>query len=763
MSSLKKASSLKHLSLVKKTDAVTEVARKSVEVVSYEKLSLAQIGVLNSYLSITDSIGNCVGALVGLEDWDVRPLVIENNKLTITRFTQPETDDSDYKKFMSFGKTLQISSRLTLITGFGSTTDQLWLKRVFYQSTMKDRLGTMSQLSFSEKKQCCIQLANLLASLHQKKIVHGNISLSNIAWVDDKPILLDFGFAAISADSITNATLAPELNQGKDPTTATDIYGLGKVFMALIESIKNLPLAALINEMTHIDPEKRPDLNKVIDFFEDKKEDVPVNHEITQTNLLSPGMSTSKDKEVVIRLPKRKNIPWYAFGAFILFIVAAYIFARPNAPAPKGDKVYDQAEYAQLWRTEQPSMMQVVARAAIEKNDKIAQSVIVKDILATEDSSDSKQINADLIRAAFDSRWEASLSENDRKIILILATAGIFSNNMPEMPSLMDASPIVLLSLMGTLPTDTAIKDFLGISVEKLYNLPSPFEQVFQEYGKYRTVKLEDASLRGLAHIALGNYDDKMMETYFLPAKKEVDLFKMVRVIIPLFSLNKDLDSQLYAFLLTRSKIFAQAYRWFDEENFSDWNGVSRGDKIGIVSGIFPNKQLPFEKYADLLKHPNPKISKEAAQLINSKFYAGKMKTLLDYLASEKNHFTRYQTISILAALSLQGKEASDFYSKWFQGKPDVNSVLDFLVLRSESKANDIFNLSAAQYLADKQWTASHETLKKLVLHPETLARALAYSKLDTSNAEDLALLNSMSIAEPNPRLREQIKKRIGN
>lgn len=774
-SSLKKNSS--RLTLVKKEEAL---ALPEVQVVSYEKLSLAQIGVLNKYLSITDSIGNCVGALVGSYDWDVRPLVIENNKLTLTRFTEPEADGSDYKKFMSFGKTLQICGKLTNISDFGSTADQLWVKRVFYQSTFKDKFQSIVQLPYSDKKQYLLELISLLQKLHEKKIYHGNISLSNITLLEGKPVYLDFGLALITKNLRSIENVAPEVLAGEPVSAAADVYSLGKVFEQIIDSIKSLPLAALINNMTCPEPKQRLQLYEVLEFFEERREEEPVPRPVSRNlDMLNavPAQLTdtaysvperrvhSSQKEKVYNNDRRQlaSMRIYLGGIILGIFLAFYLYARPGSfdvDAYSPEALYNQESYAELWQSGQPSMMQIVVRAAAEKNDKSAQFVIVKDVLA---GKENRQVNTALIKTAFDPRWEASLTDTDRKIVLILSTAGLFSRDMPQMPALTSASPIVLLSIMGVLQIDIPITDLQAISVEKMVRLPSPYDKPFREFQTFKAAKLDDRSIRALSHIVLGNFDEKLIENFFAPAKKDVELFKMARIVLPLLQFNKDLDGQLYGFLVTRSQVFAQAYRWFDEENFSNWDAISRGDKITIVTGVFPDKPLPFEKYADLLKHPNPRIAKESAKIINDKFYGGKMTALLTFLASDKNRLNRYQTISILAALSLQGKEATDFYTKWFQSNPDVNSVLEFLILRSDSKTSDIFNLRAAQYLSEKEWTADLLTLKRLVLHPESLARAQAYAKLNKHNPEHLSLLNAMSIAEPNPRLREKIRQSIGN
>ncbi len=770
-SNLKKANNSR-LTLVKKDEVLPS---SEVEVVSYEKLSLAQIGVLNKYLSTTDSVGNCVGALVGGYEWDIRPLVIENNQLMLTRFTEPETDGSDYKKFMSFGKTLQICGKLTNITDFGSTADQLWVKRIFYQSTFKDKFESIVQLSYAEKKQYIIDLINLLQKLHDKKICHGNICLSNITLIESKPVFLDFGLAIITKNLRSIENIAPEVRCGEPLSTASDVYSLGKVIEEIIESIKSLPLAALINNMTCSDPKQRLKLYEVLEFFEDRRsEESPAPQlaarKITgNADLLKTRYEEIKTQAVELRSDKQysreglnmdkdqfASMRIYLGGIILGIFLAFYLYTRPlENEIAVTETIYDQDSYAELWKSGQPSMMQIVVRAAAENNEKTAQFVIVKDVLG---GKEYKFINSALIKTAFDPRWEGSLTDVDRKIVLILSSAGLFTRDMPQMPALSNASPIILLSIMGALQIDTPITDLQGISVDRMTKLPSPYDKAFREFLNYKQAKLDDISIRALSHIVLGNFDERMIESFFVNAKKDVDLFKMARILLPLLPFNKELDDQLYGFLVTRSKVFAQAYRWFDEENFSNWDSVTRGDKIAIVSGVFPEKQLPFEKYADLLKHPNPRISKESANIINDKFYSGKLKNLLNFLASDKNRLTRYQTISILAALSIQGKEAIDFYTKWFHSNPDVRSVLECLILRSDSKNSDIFNLRAAQYLSEKEWNADLQTLKRLVLHPESLARAQAYAKLDKNIPEHLSLLNAMSIAEPNSRLREQIR-----
>lgn len=742
-------------SIVRKFNAprlslVRSVAIRSPQVVSFEKLAATQLGIIESYIKQVGADGRCVGALVGHEEWDLRPLVVKSGQLTIIRFSEPLSSQSEQRilDLLNLGKKLSASNEIWSYLISGRTNTQVWFQRAFYPATMQDDLAALRLMTPAEKRKYCLEIAVVLGHLHRAGVVHGHITPNNIAWVGAAPNLLDFGFTQFSNYREAVSSLAPEIRRGEAATPAADIFGLGGVYAALTDPVETLPLADLINRMTAEDLRERPSLDEVAAFFEGKKR--PAAAEPFTRGKAEPAKAPSEDQS------ERNNS--FIFTLIFAAMLISFAFLNYLRPAVE-DSGYENASYADLWHSHQPSMMQVTARAAIEENDRLAQALIIKDVL---NGGRPERINTEVIKIVFDPRWEAELSDNDRKIALVLGTAGIFSNNLPKLPPLETAHPIVLLAIAGTMPVDVAVKDLNSIPVSRMIELPLPFKTAFVDFSKFFKISINNRSARALSHIVLGDINERIVEQFFREAKSEVDLFKGLRSIAGVLHQYENLDHHLYSVMLSRSKVFAQAYRWFDEEQFAEWHKVPRSQRIAIVAGAELPEKLSFVQYADLLKHPNPGTTKKAVARLNAEFFKdGNMAAISNFMSSEANKLTRYQTISLLAAFPLKGKAADDFYSKWFQTEPDIDSVLGVLLIRSNAERNDMFNFRAAQYLTDKSWTITEEKLKKLVIHPESLARALAYAKLNKNRAADLELLNTMAIAEPNPRLREEVRRKI--
>ena len=727
-----------------------------LQVVSLENLSEDAAGLLNNYLEFTKARGKCVGALIGAEDWDVRPLLIENDHLTVTRFFDPLLHESSdiFGLLKSYIEIVKNSDEISKQQEFGAHENYVWLRRTFHKSTMLDNMPFFLDMTSAEKKQMFIALLEQVKKNHQSGLIHGNICPSNIAWNFKQPIMLDFGSALFSMHKNLIASLAPEIKKGMPATQASDIFGLGRTIEEFIGDVQSLPMAEMISSMKNENPEERPQINDVLDFFNGKKkidrQDLLKASIVEQKIEVAPGITMHEDSA------ESKTNYNFVYALIVLGLICIYYYAVVFRGADVTTSYYDDLSYTELWNSSQPSMMQVVALDAIEKGERMAQALIIKDALA---GNKANFINNNLLRVVFDPRWEASLSNDDRKIALILATTGLFPQNIPALPNLSEANPIVLLAIAGTLQIETPVKDLAKIPLQTLSALHKPLGAAFQELAVINNAGLDHVTARALSHIVLGNISEPVIAKFFSQVQNDVEIFRMTRVLLPVIDLHEGFDMRLHAFLISRSRVFAQAYRWFEDDAFAEWNNVPRSQRISIVTGVFPSTRLTFERYADLLRHPNPRISQESAQRINAEFFAAKQGEILAFLASDQNNLSRHQTISFLAAWPLKGKEASDFFAKWFAGAPDAESILKLLLLRNNVEKDDVFNFAAAHYLSDKPWQATHDNLRKLVLHPETLARALAYAKLDKKRLEDVQLLKTMAIAEPNARLREQIQK----
>ena len=108
------------------------------------------------------------------------------------------------------------------------------------------------------------QVARALDALGARGVVHRDVHPRNIL-VDTElhAVLIDFGMACLTEDSTYSTVaepgfLAPELVQGSQPTTASDVYALGRILKGNGDDVGGGELKDLILRMMHKSPADRP-------------------------------------------------------------------------------------------------------------------------------------------------------------------------------------------------------------------------------------------------------------------------------------------------------------------------------------------------------------------------------------------------------------------------------------------------------------------------------------------------------------------------
>lgn len=87
-----------------------------------------------------------------------------------------------------------------------------------------------------------VELGRAVAYAHDQGVVHANIKPENVFVVEERPLLSDFGIAAVhqvqgtraGASVASPAFLAPEQVMGSPPVPQTDVYGLGALLYYLL-------------------------------------------------------------------------------------------------------------------------------------------------------------------------------------------------------------------------------------------------------------------------------------------------------------------------------------------------------------------------------------------------------------------------------------------------------------------------------------------------------------------------------------------------
>ena len=130
-------------------------------------------------------------------------------------------------------------------------------------------------------------------------------------------------------------------------------------------------------------------------------------------------------------------------------------------------------------------------------------------------------------------------------------------------------------------------------------------------------------------------------------------------------------------------------------------------------------------------------------------------------LATPATGLKREETIALVSALKLPIDKRTPFIAAWFNLRPSPNAVVLLLLARTEVGDRDMFNLEGARYLRKSSWKAPLEILTLLAAHPEPLARAIAYGRLDPTKEADRTVLEARRASENDPGCRKVLDERF--
>ncbi|TDW19154.1 serine/threonine protein kinase [Kribbella kalugense] len=223
----------------------------------------------------------------------------ELDRTVALKRAHPGVDDPDGRRLRREARTGARLHDPHVVTIFDvvSDGDEHWLVLEYLPSRSLDELGP---LPADQVARIGVQIASALQAVHAAGIIHRDLKPANILVTPDGTAkLADFGISrrmwaeATLTDSSTVGTpanLAPEVANGNEPTTASDVFSLGAVLYAALEGHSPFgsdpnPLAVLrraargeleplrrggeltplITRMLAIDPQDRPSVAEVVE------------------------------------------------------------------------------------------------------------------------------------------------------------------------------------------------------------------------------------------------------------------------------------------------------------------------------------------------------------------------------------------------------------------------------------------------------------------------------------------------------------------
>lgn len=736
-----------------------------------EALNSEQRSVVEDYKRLSHSEGVIVGVVHGKEEWDLRPLLLSQGRIWILRYSDPmlhsypEIDSA----FTSLLRVLDVEKNITAAITTGHTGMQHWVKRLYFDETLADILQSGQRERVGQRDILVRSLILEVTRLHRIGLPHGHLAPSNVALVDNFPCIFDFGFLS-ATPTYTAADSAPEIQGGAFASHASDIYGLGLLLKNIMPQPFSEQVVGFLERMTSVEPGLRPAIDEVRYFFEAPFGARAVSGR--QSNLtggrgtvLQPGPAVHaqplpaqpvhSDVPPAAPVSPKSIMPVVIGGIILIGLVALFQF---RGFFFKGGE--SQENYQEYWTSGVPSLMKIVADAAIDDDDRLAQAVIIRSTI-----SGNVKVLADLFRVAFDPRWEEQLSDTDRSFILSIGLKKMLQYDAHDMPPLSQMHPAVILALASSFSLESEGRQFEAISVRSLGGLPGDLGTAFRNLASEGVENMEELPARALSHIVIGDVSQASLSAYFRGCNEIPVCLARLSTLVPLSSYMEGFDLTLYNKLPVVVPVLQPILSWFTDEDLAQWSSVRPIIRLSLLTGTYPaGRDLTFEQVADLVRFPLPGIRQEAIKSLISEFGldAASEPFLVELSSVPKGQaVTRAQSISIISSLLTKGQQAFTFMEQWFSTNPNPQVVLRLLISRAKAGAMDPFSLEAARYLSQAEWSAGLEDLQKLVQHDEPLARALAYNKLRIDIPEELEILQKMVDIEENPRNRELIKQRL--
>ena len=453
----------------------------------------------------------------------------------------------------------------------------------------------------------------------------------------------------------------------------------------------------------------------------------------------------------------RKQSAWSVLLFLLVGVVLIVVLKRGFSSEPPVTPA--NIPFENYWSSNLPSRMRAVALAAVVNGDERAELVIVEDALR---GIARPNVHADLLRIAFDPRWESELSPQDRSAALKLALPKLLEGSVRSIPALESMHPAVLLAFLASMDVSVEPPGALArVPLGRLAGLPAPYGPAYQALAALDVSSVADPSSRALAKLLVGDASDPVLQRFLggdgnLPRARA-----RLEILLGLERSKVSAEQVLQAIESSPGGALKDLLQWFSLSALVRWNDVPARAKLALISGTIPDEGLRRENYIDLLRFPIMELRPAAKRKLLQGIFSPDAEETLGVLAGWNNRLSRDQTAMLLTAMLLPGKEQYAPLDAWFDTHPDSATVLDVLAARRAVKVDDPFSVRAAKYLRDQNTPLSLIQLKKLVLHQEALVRALAYARLDPKDPEQVLILQLGAKREPLESLRNQIRSKL--
>lgn len=440
----------------------------------------------------------------------------------------------------------------------------------------------------------------------------------------------------------------------------------------------------------------------------------------------------SEERSVDRRVGLRLNSKSILIVVAVIVFVAVSVFLYVGSTGDSLD-IYSSSELAEMWSSQIRSRTDKVVRIALTPENPIseqAQNLIFDSVL--QGNKTASPINYDLIRAAMDSRWESSLSKQDRLAVLMYAALQVSQEfrdfAQPNLGGRLHPAVILALTAVIGEREQVSLSKFpAGVLAE----LPAPVGNAFRGLLIISPkVNCGDREVRLLANIVV--HGPSLAEPIFEFLAEDVE--RRMLVVSQLFLGDEKLAGDFLHTVLNHpnQRLVSSAAVWATKRRLIAWSDLSNVDKLRILTGVVPASPVGSKIVASLFEHPQPSIRQYAiGRALNEiRFEHPAAVSVLAILVKEPALLGPIQTIYLAQILQNPKQEDGEKLKKWLESNPPEFILSEMLLATSKFNDWTVVDREISIYLREHGWKPTKEQLISLIVHPEPLTRLYSYGRV---------------------------------
>lgn len=462
--------------------------------------------------------------------------------------------------------------------------------------------------------------------------------------------------------------------------------------------------------------------------------------------------------------PRRLGLLFLIFG----LLVVAWIFTGRGEDDGDIENAGTPSELRLAWDSTIPSRMKDVAVIAVSDHaqSRAAQDIVVSSAFRGDKSSAVLGGGGDLLRIAFDKRWELELSPADRREATRFATISFLGEqafSVPQGTSIESLHPGVILALAATLQ-EAGGKLLNTVPAVVLGKLPHPLGAAFAELSQTNpALTVGDVGVRRLARLAAGEEISAESLKQFLSA----DTASRLRAVAQLGSGDKVLAAKILGILFGHPniKFEGDAFNWARVSKLISWEELDSSDQLLTLSGIVPSSEVAVAHIPWLRGHPSPGMRQFALQQSLDRVKLGHPGgvEILSALKDQPDALSPSQTFDLAWVLQSPRSVTSENARKWLETEVPLGVLERMVVNASQADSPALVDIEVMNYLQARSWEPTIDVLEKLAHSPQRYFRLFAYWKLNKIPDKNavLAILQRAFASESDPELKKQLEQMI--